>query len=386
MVSRRNFIKAGAALSLGSIFNASALAEQLKVKMSQGQLMPTKGPIEKSAALPTNDVTNAKHYRPEARMGLGGLAAGNGFNTISSDAEILTMLNAAWDSGIRHFDTSPFYGLSLSERRFGDLLRNKKREDYVLSSKVGRLLTPSAEPLENSWHWADHSPFHYKYDYSASGTRRSIEDTLQRIGVASLDIVYIHDLSPQNSDMGEDWLKYFDQAAKGAIPELTKMRDEGIIKGWGFGVNTPHAIYKALDMSDPDICLLALQYSILDHKEALNKTFPMLDKRGISAVIGAPLNGGFLTGRNRFNYSPKIPAPMQQKYNAINEVASKHGIDIKTAALQFAEAPSTVSSIIPGARTADQINANVASMKVTIPDAFWSELKAKNLIEQNAPV
>ncbi|MEL0648716.1 aldo/keto reductase [Pseudoalteromonas agarivorans] len=386
MVSRRSFIKAGAALGIGSIFSASALAEQLKVKMSQGQLMPTKGPIDKSAALPTNDVTNAEHYRPEARMGLGGLAAGNGFNTISSDAEILTMLNAAWDAGIRHYDTSPFYGLSLSERRFGDLLRNKKREDFVLSSKVGRLLTPSAEPLENSWHWADHSPFHYKYDYSASGTRRSIEDTLQRIGVASLDIVYIHDLSPQNSDMGDDWLKYFDQAAKGAIPELTKMRDEGIIKGWGFGVNTPHAVYKALDMSDPDICLLALQYSILDHKEALNKTFPMLDKRGISAVIGAPLNGGFLTGRNRFNYSPKIPAPMQQKYNAISEVATKHGIDIKTAALQFAEAPSTVASIVPGARTADQINANVASMKVTIPDAFWSELKAKNLIEQNAPV
>ncbi|MEI8618643.1 aldo/keto reductase [Pseudoalteromonas sp. B193] len=116
---------------------------------------------------------------------------------------------------------------------------------------------------------------------------------MHRIGVASLDIVYIHDLSPQNSDMGDDWLKYFDQAAKGAIPELTKMRDEGIIKGWGFGVNTPHAVYKALDMSDPDICLLALQYSILDHKQALDKTFPMLDKRGISAVIGAPLNGVF---------------------------------------------------------------------------------------------
>ena len=139
-------------------------------------------------------------------------------------------------------------------------------------------------------------------------------------------------------------------------------------------------------MSDPDICLLALQYSILDHKQALDKTFPMLDKRGISAVIGAPLNGGFLTGRNRFNYSPKIPEPMQKKYDAISNIATKHGIDIKTAALQFAEAPSTVASIIPGARTADQINANVASMKVTVPSEFWSELKSKQLIAQNAPV
>lgn len=386
MVSRRSFIKAGAAFGIGSMLSAPTLAQQLKVKMSSGKVMQTRGPIDEDALLPTNDVSGSKHYRPKSRMGLGGLAAGNGFNTISPDEEILQMLHAAWDSGIRHFDTSPFYGLSLSERRFGDLLRNKNREDYVLSSKVGRLLTPSAEPLENSWHWADHSPFHYKYDYSASGTRRSIEDTLQRIGVASLDIVYIHDLSPQNSDMGEDWLKYFDQAAKGAIPELTKMRDEGIIKGWGFGINTPDAIYKAIDMSDPDICLLALQYSILDHKQALDKTFPMLDKHGISAVIGAPLNGGFLAGRDRFNYSPKIPLPMQQKYVAMSEIAAKHGIDMKTAALQFAEAPSTVSAIIPGARTAQQIEANVASMKVKIPDAFWSDLKSNDLIAQNAPI
>ena len=112
----------------------------------------------------------------------------------------------------------------------------------------------------------------------------------------------------------------------------------------------------------------------------------MLDKHGISAVIGAPLNGGFLAGRDRFNYSPKIPLPMQQKYVAMSEIAAKHGIDMKTAALQFAEAPSTVSAIIPGARTAQQIEANVASMKVKIPDAFWSDLKSNDLIAQNAPI
>lgn len=373
------------AVGAGSLLSTQALSQQLKIQMSSGEIMKTKGQVDQSAALPTNDVTAHKHYRPEFRMGLGGLAAGNGFNTISSDEEILQMLNAAWDLGIRHFDTSPFYGLSLSERRFGDLLRNKKREEYVLSSKVGRLLTPSSEPLEKKWHWANPSPFHYKYDYSASGTRRSIEDTLHRIGVSSLDIVYIHDLSPQNSDMGENWLKYFDDAAKGAIPELTKMREEGIIKGWGFGVNTPHAVYKALEFSDPDICLLALQYSILDHQQALDKTFPLLDKRDISAVVGAPLNGGFLAGRERFNYSSVIPQAMQQKYVAMSKLAAKHGIDMKTAALQFAEAPSTVSAIIPGARTAQQIAANVDAMKVQIPAAFWDDLKAENLIAQNAP-
>ncbi|KLU03028.1 L-fuco-beta-pyranose dehydrogenase [Rhodopirellula islandica] len=353
--------------------------------MSTGEVMKTKGQVDTNEALPTNPPDDDRRYRPTSRMGLGGLAAGNGFNTISNDEEILAMLNAAWDSGIRYFDTAPFYGLSLSERRFGDLLHNKKREDYVLSSKVGRLLTPSAEPLPKRWHWANHSPFHYRYDYTAAGTRRSVEDSLQRIGVSSLDIVFIHDLSPQNSDFGADWLKYFDEAAKGAMPELTKMREEGIIKAWGFGINSPHAIHKAVDIAAPDICLLALQYSILEHQEALEKTFPLLDEHGISAVVGAPLNGGYLAGRNRFNYSSLIPDAMKQKFAAINEVANRHGIDIKTAALQFAEAPSTVSAIIPGARTAQQVNENVAAMKVDIPGAFWDELKSKKLIAQNAP-
>ncbi|MGE9271335.1 MAG: aldo/keto reductase, partial [Verrucomicrobiales bacterium] len=141
-------------------------------------------------------------------------------------------------------------------------------------------------------------------------------------------IVFIHDLSPQNSDMGKDWTNYYDEAMKGAIPELTKMRDEGIIKAWGFGVNTADAVYKAIDVADFDICLLALQYSILDHEQALEKTFPMLDEKGISVVVGAPLNGGFLAGRNRFNYSPKIPQPMAEKFSKINKVAQTHGIDI----------------------------------------------------------
>ena len=386
MVSRRSFIKAGAALGLSSAVSSNAFAEKLKIKASSGEVMPTRGRYNSHEMLPVNRPGDSKKYRPLSRVGLGGLAAGNGFNTISPDEEILSMLHAAWDSGIRYFDTSPFYGLSLSERRFGDLLRNKSRDDYVLSSKVGRLLTPSSKPLEKKWHWADHSPFHYKYDYTASGTRRSIEDTLHRIGVSSLDIVYIHDLSPQNSDMGEDWVKYYDEAVKGAMPELSKMREEGIIKAWGFGINTPEAVYKSLEDSDPDIFLLALQYSLLDHEVALQKTFPMIEKRDMSVVVGAPLNGGYLAGRDRFNYDSAIPEKMKQKYAAISNIAYKYGIDMKTAALQFAEAPEVVSAIIPGARTAEQIHENVAAMKVKIPNDFWSELKEEGLIAQAAPV
>lgn len=386
MVPRRSFIKAGAALGLTSAVSSNAFAEKLKIKASSGEVMPTRGRYNSHEMLPVNRPGDSKKYRPLSRVGLGGLAAGNGFNTISPDEEILSMLHAAWDSGIRYFDTSPFYGLSLSERRFGDLLRNKSRDDYVLSSKVGRLLTPSSEPLEKKWHWADHSPFHYRYDYTASGTRRSIEDTLHRIGVSSLDIVYIHDLSPQNSDMGEDWVKYYDEAVKGAMPELSKMRDEGIIKAWGFGINTHEAVYKSLEDSDPDIFLLALQYSLLDHEVALQKTFPMIEKRDMSVVVGAPLNGGYLAGRDRFNYDSAIPEKMKRKYAAISNIAYKYGIDMKTAALQFAETPEVVSAIIPGARTAEQIHENVAAMKVKIPNDFWSELKGEGLIAQAAPV
>lgn len=386
MVSRRSFIKAGAALGISSAVSSAALADKLKVKASSGEVMPTRGQLNSHEMLPVNIPNEYKRYRPLSRMGLGGLAAGNGFNTISPDEEILSMLHAAWDSGIRYFDTSPFYGLSLSERRFGDLLRNKNRDDYVLSSKVGRLLTPSAKPLEKKWHWADHSPFHYRYDYTASGTRRSVEDTLHRIGVSSLDIVYIHDISPQNSDMGDDWVKYFDEAAKGAMPELTKMREEGMIKAWGFGINTPEAVPKSLEIADPDIFLLALQYSLLDHENALLNTFPMIEERDLSVVVGAPLNGGYLAGRDRFNYDSSIPQPMKRKFSDISNIAYKYGIDMKTAALQFAEAPSVVSAIIPGARTSQQVQENVASMKVKIPNAFWDELKQKRLIANNAPV
>ena len=384
MLTRRDLIQSSIALGVGTTLSQNAIAQALKIKNSTGEFMKTKGLIDKSLELPLNKNLSGKHYVPKFRMGLGGLAAGNGFNTISTDEEILKMLHSAWDSGIRHFDTSPFYGLSLSERRFGDLLRNKRREEYILSSKVGRLLTPSSKPLPKKWHWAKPSPFHYRYDYTASGTRRSVEDTLHRLGVSSLDIVYIHDLSPQNSDLGSDWLKYFEEARKGAMPELTKMREEGIIKGWGLGINTPHAVSKTLEVADPDIFLLALQYSILDHDEAISSTFPLLKKNNVSAVLGAPLNGGYLAGRNRYNYSQFIPEDKKVKLKKITEIANKHGIDIKTAALQFAAAPDEVSSIIPGARTSQQILENVNSMKVKIPKEFWSDLKNNNLIAKTA--
>lgn len=323
------------------------------------------------------------HYRPPVRFGLGGVAIGNGFRE-TSDEEADETLQAAWAAGVRYFDTSPWYGLGLSERRFGHFLDQRKREDFVLSTKIGRLLVPDPEFKHGMW--KGNLGFNYKYDYTAEGARRSVEDSLQRLGLSSIDIVFIHDLSPDNGDMKEKWTEFFEIAAKGAMPELTKMRGEGLIKGWGFGVNTPQPILKALEVSDPDIFLAATQYSLMKHEEALENLLPACERHGVSIVVGAPLNAGYLAGVDRYDYSGKIPDGFAEKREKIRRIAKEHGTDLRTAALQFTAAPKVVAATIPGARSAKQVEENAASMKATIPSEFWTALKKEKLIAENAPV
>lgn len=326
-----------------------------------------------------------KRFRPKHKAGFGGVALGNGFNE-NPNIECLQSIEAAWDAGIRYFDTSPWYGLGISERRMGLFLKDKKREDYTLSTKVGRILKPHNDFKLERGLWKGQLNFSYEYDYSADGVRKSVEDSLQRLGVGSLDIVFIHDLSPDNGDMKEDWVKYFDIAAKGAMPELTKMREEGLIKGWGFGVNTIEPIIKAIDVADPDIFLSACQYSLIHHADDLNKVFPKASERDISIVVGAPLCAGFLSGKDRYLYGGEFPNGVKEKLTALNRIAKNHKVDLRTAALQFAAAPEVVSAVIPGAHTVQQAQENAASFKATIPSDFWKELKHEKLIEQNAPI
>lgn len=325
----------------------------------------------------------AARYRPDVKFGLGGVAIGNGFKP-SPDEEAESALAGAWEAGVRYFDTSPWYGLGLSERRFGHFLDGQKREEFVLSTKIGRLLYPDRK-FEHGM-WKGKLGFNYKYDYTAEGTRRSVEDSLQRLGLSNIDIVFIHDLSPDNRDMGDKWTDYFDIAAKGAIPELTRMREEGIIRGWGFGVNTIQPILKALEISEPDVFLAATQYSLMKHEDSLERLFPTCEKHGVSLVIGAPLNAGFLAGLERYDYSGTIPEGFKEKRERMYRVAKNHDTDLRTAALQFSVAPSVVSVTIPGARDAKQAKENAESMKVKIPDGFWEEMKAEKLIAKNAPV
>jgi len=329
------------------------------------------------------DTTSKEHYRPPYKIGMGGVALGNAFKE-TSDEEALQAMQGAWDAGIRYFDTSPWYGLGMSERRIGNFLHGKNPDEYVISTKVGRLMYPDANFKHDMW--KGRLNFNYKYDYTAEGVRRSVEASLLRMGIPSLDIVFIHDLSPDNKDLGEKWLDYFKIAQNGAMKELTKMREEGLIKAWGLGVNTIEPAMKTLEVADPDIFLSATQYSMIKHKDDLNILFPACEKRGVSIVVGAPLNAGFLAGVERYDYGGKLPKEHVEKREKIKKVAKAHNVDLRTAALQFTAAPKVVSATIPGARTAQQAKENAVSMKVKIPVDFWKELKKEKLIEENASV
>lgn len=388
-MKRRQFLSLAAASAAATLLapsSSNAEAETFEAQPVQGTVLPTRGEIT-DIGLPVNRPAEPGiRYRPPFRFGMGGTQIGNIFAPIT-DAQAQATLQAAWDGGVRHFDTSPFYGHGLSEQRLGAFLRGKPRDQFLISTKVGRIFSPSKEKLAPTL-WADKLNFSYRYDYTAAGARRSVEDSLQRLGLTSLDIVYIHDLGPENGELPRPWTTSYDIARDGAMVELEQMRNEGLIKAWGFGINRPEAAVKAAssDAPTPDIVLLACQYSIIDHKEALENTFPALAEKGITVTVGTPLNDGFLGGRNRYHFSETLPAGVVEKRARLATIANRHGIDIRTAALQFAAAPTIVSAIVPGARVPGQVSANIQSMKVRIPNAFWDELKNENILEAGAQV
>lgn len=324
------------------------------------------------------------HYRLPYSFGLGGVPIGNEFTEIT-DIEAQQTLEAAWNAGVRYYDVSPWYGLGLAERRFGQFLHNQDRSAYVISSKVGKLLKASKKAIESNLFPLAGSPNIVEFNYSAEAVRRSIEDSLQRLGIDSLDIVFVHDLSPDNKYLEGRWLEHFEIAKQGAFPELTRMREEGLIKAWGLGVNRPEPILATMKVADPDIFLLASQYSLIDHEYALKNVFPEVRKKNIQLVMGSALNAGFISGSNRYNYGHEMPAEFIAKRNRLAAVANAHGVDLTTAALQFAAMPDVAAAVICGARTADQITEDVRSMKVIIPEDFWTALKAEKLISEEAP-
>jgi D-threo-aldose 1-dehydrogenase len=331
---------------------------------------------------------NQGHYKPPFRFGIGGVPLGNEFAVVT-DKDAYATIDAAWNAGVRYYDMAPWYGLGLAERRYGNFLHNRNRSEFVVSSKVGKLLKASKSAKNKDYFPFSSSPNDVIYDYTASGVRRSIEDSLQRLGIDSIDIAFVHDISSDNKNLPTPWQEQFEIARKGAFPELTRMREEGLIKGWGIGVNTPEPIMRLLEVADPDVCLLASQYSLIDHKNALDQVFPAARAKHVSFVIGSSLNAGFISGSPRYNYgkeSYKIPPAFLEKRKRLREVASNHGVDLRTAALQFSAAPDIAAALVVGASSEQQILADYTSMQTRIPAEFWADLKAQHLIESNAPV
>jgi len=331
---------------------------------------------------------NKEHYKPPFRFGIGGVPLGNEFAVVT-DEDAYATIEAAWNAGVRYYDMAPWYGLGLAERRYGNFLHNKNRSEFVLSSKVGKLLKASKTAKNREFFPFSPSPNDVVYDYTASGVRRSIEDSLQRLGIDSLDIAFVHDISSDNKNLPTPWQEQFEIARNGAFPELTRMREEGLIKGWGIGVNTPEPIMRLLEVADPDVCLLASQYSLIDHKNALDQLFPAARAKNVSFVIGSSLNAGFISGSPRYNYGKEsylIPSAFLEKRTRLREVASDHGVDLRTAALQFSAAPDVAAALVVGASSEQQILADYTSVQTKIPSEFWADLKAQNLIEQDAPV
>ena len=212
-------------------------------------------------------------YKQEFRFGLGGVSLGNEFNK-HTDKEAEGTLEAAWEIGVRYFDVAPWYGFGLAERRFGHFLHNKKREDYLLSSKVGKLFKASKNNRHAEIYPLSDSPNDIVFDYTADGVRRSIEDSLQRLGVDGLDVAFVHDISPDFAYFPNGWEEQYEIARKGAFPALSKMRDEGIIRAWGVGVNTPQPIVKVMDDADPDVLFVRPAVFADRSRQRRERTFP----------------------------------------------------------------------------------------------------------------
>jgi D-threo-aldose 1-dehydrogenase len=323
-------------------------------------------------------------------LGFGAAPLGNMFRRIPDDESAATV-DAAWNEGTRYYDTAPFYGAGLSEIRLGKELSNRRRSEYILSTKVGRLILDQVEDVgtrdlgEKSDIFKFGRPNKIVYDYTADGAKKSIEDSIKRMNVDHIDFVWVHDIAQDFH--GDGWLGMFDTARKGAFVALSKLRDEGVIKGWGLGVNKVEPVELLLGLSEikPDATLLAGRYSLLDHEVALQRLMPAAEAKGVDIVIGGPYSSGVLAGGTHFEYAT-ASNEILAKVEKIKALCNKHGIPIKAAALHFSLAHPASAAVIPGASKPSRIREDHAALKAKIPDAFWHEMRACKLVAPNAPL
>lgn len=311
-------------------------------------------------------------------LGFGGAPLGGLFDTVGDD-EATATLAAALDHGMTYVDTAPFYGFGRSERRVGDMLRGR---DYLLSTKVGRLLRPGAAPDAAAMGWPDALPFHPVYDYSYDGVMASVEASQQRLGLDRIEILYVHDIGVVTH--GDDNAAHMRDLERGGYRALDELRRAGRVGAIGLGVNESAACLQALEIGDWDVFLLAGRYTLLE-QDPLDDLLPACAARGTSIVVGGPFNSGVLVGGTMWNYAP-APEKILKRVQAIAGVCAAHDVPLPAAALQFPLGHAGVCSVIPGLRSRDELAQTLDWARVRIPDALWSALKTRGLLRADAPV
>lgn len=320
-----------------------------------------------------------------SRIGFGGAPIGD-LKRAPSEAGVRDLLQTAWDAGIRYYDTAPFYGSGLSERRIGDFLRDKPRADYVLSTKVGRLLVPDRDWAMQRHGDARAMPFRPVFDFTYDGVMRSYENSLQRLGLERIDILFLHDLGQFSQRERHD--ETLTQALDGGgIRALEELRASGAVRAIGAGVNEWQIIDLLMDHARFDVFLLANRYTLLD-QEVIDTLLPRVKREGVAIVDGAPLNSGILaTGPvpgALFDYAPASEA-MLEKTRRIEALCVAHGTTLIRAALNFPLGNAAITAIIPGFSNGAEFADNLAGYRKPIPDALWSDLKAAGLMHPEAP-
>ncbi|MED3930264.1 aldo/keto reductase [Priestia megaterium] len=326
----------------------------------------------------------------QGKLGFGTAPLGNMYRNIPEEEAIATV-DAAWESGIRYFDAAPLYGAGLAEMRLGEALSKRNRNEYVLSTKVGRVISDELEDSSSRDLGEKGGLFEFGRknkiinDYSADATLRSIEQSLNRLKTDRLDFVYIHDVA--QDFYGDEWVGQFESARTGAFRVLTRLREEGVIKGWGLGVNRVEPIEIMLDLEEakPDVSLLAGRYTLLDHERALQRVMPAAVKHNMGIVVGGPYSSGVLAGGTHFEYQ-KASSDIMAKVEKIKSIADRHHISIKAAAVQFSLANPAVAAVIPGASRPERIAEDKSALNTVIPPEFWEEMREQQLVAAHAPL
>lgn len=315
------------------------------------------------------------------RLGLGGAPLAGLYQGVTDEAAA-RVVNTYLGHGLGFFDTAPLYGSGVSETRLGAALSSRERgrnaparDAFVLATKVGRLLVP--DPARDQDVWSDDlPPVGPVFDYSYDGTLRSLEESLTRLGLDQVDILHIHD--PDN---------HYVEAMKGSYRALLRLREEGVIRAVGVGMNQAKMLARFAAEGDFDCFLCAGRYTLVDHT-ALKRLLPLCEERNISIIIGGPYNSGILAqgavDGAKFDYR-KAPPVIVEKVRRIEVICGRHETPLKAAALQFPLAHPAVATVIPGARSPLEVDENVAMAEFEIPGDFWAELRDEGLIPDEAP-